>query len=290
MQEIVYHAPRSITEVRQILAQYADAKVLAGGTDLVPQLREMRVAARHVIDIKHVPELTEITLLPGGAWRIGAAVNIGALGRHATFRAAHPDLLAAAQLIGSLQIQNRASLGGNLCNAAPSADAVPILICMGAIAEIAGSTQRRRVPVEGIGTGPGRTSLGSGEVLVAIEVPPPQLRTARTYLRFTPRREMDIAIAGVAAELRLDANGHIADARIALASVAPTVLVASTASRLLIGAEATKDGTEAAAAAAAHEARPISDARASADYRRGLIRTLTARVLSTALSRLGAKI
>jgi carbon-monoxide dehydrogenase medium subunit len=289
LQEIVYHAPRSVAELCQILADHPGAKVLAGGTDLVAQLREGRRAAGHIVDAKRSPELIGIERRPDGGWRIGAAVTVGALGRHPEFAAAHPALLAAARLIGGLQIQNRASLGGNLCNAAPSADAVPILVCMGAMAEICGATGRRRVPVEEIGTAPGRTSLAPGEVLVALELPPPRPRTASAYLRFTPRREMDIAVAGVAAEISLATDGRITDARIALASVAPTVMLARSASHVLSGARPDVHCLREAARAAAREARPISDARATADYRRALVETLTQRVLAKLVDRIGAQ-
>lgn len=289
LQDLVYHAPHTVPEACRILTEHPGAKLLAGGTDLVPQLREGRVSARHVVDVKRIAEVTGIEQRPDGSWRIGASTTIGALGRHRGFATAFPDLLATACLIGSLQIQNRASLGGNICNAAPSADAVPVLICMGAVAEIAGGSGRRHIGVHEIATAPGRTCLAAGEMLVALELPAPRARSACAYLRFTPRREMDIAVAGIAAAISLDSNGRIHDARIALASVAPTVLLAEDAARALVGEAPDAASLGAAAAAAARASRPICDARASADYRRALIETLTRRVLTGLVDHLGAQ-
>lgn len=256
------------------------ARPLAGGTDLIPQVREGRRSVAHVVDVKRVPELKQLTRSPDGSWRIGAAVSVGELGRDAAFAREHAPLLEAARLIGSLQIQNRAGLGGNICNAAPSADGVPILICLGAEAEIAGLSGRRRIPVAAVGIAPGRTSLAPADILVAIHLPPAAPRSGAKYLRFTPRREMDIAIAGAAAWFALDTNGTIADARIVLASVAPTVLSADGASARLVGHRPTEALFDDVTAAAAAEARPISDSRGSADYRRDLVAVLTRRALA----------
>jgi CO/xanthine dehydrogenase FAD-binding subunit len=243
-----------------------------------------------VVDLKHIPELKALTRDHDGSWHIGAAVSVGELGRDLAFAREHAPVLEAARLIGSLQIQNRAGLGGNICNAAPSADGVPILVCLGAEAEIAGPRGRRRVPVAAVGTAPGRTSLEPSEILLAIHLPPPAPRSGAKYLRFTPRREMDIAIAGAAAWLTLEANGSIADARIALASVAPIVMSADKARARLIGHDPSEVLFTEAAAIAAAEARPISDSRGSADYRRDLIAVLTRRALAACAIQAGIRL
>ena len=289
MQDFIYKRPETIDEA--IVAMGADdARALAGGTDLVPQLREGRRRAAHIVDLKHIPEMTTITLLPDGSVSIGAAVSATAIARHAAIAAGYPAVAESAQLIGGVQVQNRASLGGNICNAAPSADGVPALICHGAQALIAGPEGTREIPVEAIFAGPGRTTLAPGELMVAIRLPPVAPRTAGAYLRFTPRREMDIAIAGAAAWLRLGADGSIAEARVALASVAPTPIRAPTAERKLLGERPDAALFEVTGRCAAQDARPISDTRGTAGYRTTLVAVLVARALADCGRRLGLEV
>jgi CO/xanthine dehydrogenase FAD-binding subunit len=279
MQPFSYQSPTSISEAASLLAQ-AGAKALAGGTDLIPQLREGRRQAGHVVDLKLIPELTATGVLDDGALAIGAAVTATAVARHEVVRSRYPALAQAAGMIGSLQVQNRATLGGNVCNAAPSADAVPPLMVLEAVAIIAGADGERRVPLESLFAGPGRTSLATDELLVAIELAKPRSRSASHYMRFTPRREMDIAVVGVAASITCDAQGVISTARVALASVAPTPIRSASAEALLAGQMLDADIVAAAANAAVDDARPISDTRGSADYRRELVSVLTRRVLA----------
>jgi xanthine dehydrogenase FAD-binding subunit len=279
LQEFVYESPRTIDEAVAAMA-VGDARALAGGTDLIPQLREGRRRAGRVVDLKRIPSLTDIVALPDGGISIGAAATASAVARHARVAAGYPAIAQSALLIGGVQIQNRASLGGNICNAAPSADAVPALLCHAARAVIAGRDGRREVALETVFRGPGRTTLEAGEILVAILLPSAPPRSAATYLRFTPRREMDIAIAGAGTWIRLDDRGVIAEARIVLASVAPTPIRAPAAERRLIGETPTRALFEEAGRVAAGEARPISDTRGSADYRRSLVTVLTARALA----------
>jgi xanthine dehydrogenase FAD-binding subunit len=279
LQEFAYERPETIADAVAAMAA-VDARALAGGTDLVPQLREGRRQAGRIVDLKRIPELTAIAALPDGGFSIGAAATATAVARHAGLAAAYPAVAQSAQLIGGVQIQNRASLGGNICNAAPSADAVPALICHEARAAIAGRSGRRDVAVEAMFRGPGRPALEPGEILVSILLPPPQPCSAARYLRFTPRREMDIAIAGAGTWIRLDASGAIAAARIVLASVAPTPIRAPSAEQKLIGEKPTRALLEEAGHLAAGDARPISDTRGSADYRRTLVAVLTARALA----------
>jgi CO/xanthine dehydrogenase FAD-binding subunit len=288
LQEFVYECPRTIEEAVAAMAT-GNARALAGGTDLIPQVREGRREAGRIVDLKRVPELTAIATLPDGGFCIGAAATASAVARHARLAAAYPAVAQSAQLIGGVQIQNRASLGGNICNAAPSADAVPALICYAARALIAGRNGTREAAVEEMFRGPGQTTLAPGEILVSVLLPAPAPRSAAKYLRFTPRREMDIAIAGAATWIRLDAQGAIAAARVVLASVAPTPIRAPSAERRLIGERPTRALLEEAGRLAAGDARPISDTRGSADYRRSLIAVLTARALADCCRQLEAE-
>ena len=289
MQEFVYERPRTVEEAVAAM-RGDDARALAGGTDLIPQLREGRLRTERVVDLKHIAELTAISALPDGGIAIGAAATAAVLSRHATIAANYAAIAQSACLIGGVQVQNRASLGGNICNAAPSADAVPALLCHQARAVVAGPNGRRELAVEALFKGPGKTSLEPGEILVAILLPPAQPRSAAKYLRFTPRREMDIAIAGAGTWLRLDADGAIAEARIVLASVGPTPMRAPTAEHKLAGERPTRALLEEAGRLAAGDARPISDTRGSADYRRSLVAVLTARALADCCWQLGVGI
>ena len=289
MQEFAYQRPETIVAAVAALAA-AQTRALAGGTDLVPQLREGRREAACVVDLKHVPELMAVTATADGGVSIGAAATAAFVARHPLVADRYPAVAQSAQLIGGTQVQNRASLGGNVCNAAPSADGVPALICHGARAAILGTHGRREVLVETVFAGPGRTNLAPDELLVEIILPPAAPRSAAAYLRFTPRREMDIAVAGAGAWLRLGDDGTIAQARIALASVAPTPIRAPMAEQRLVGGRPDSALFEEAGRLAAQDARPISDTRGSADYRRKLVSVLTARVLADCARQLGLEV
>ena len=279
MQDFAYVCPATIEDA--IAAMRAEgARALAGGTDLIPQMREGRKRVACVVDLKRIPQMTRIAAGADGALMLGAAASASAVARHPAVAQTYPAVAASARLIGSLQVQNRASLGGNICNAAPSADAVPALISHQASLRIAGPGGARDELLETFIRGPGKTSLAPGELLVSIVLPPVAPRSAAAYLRFTPRREMDIAVAGAAAWVRLDVDGTIAQARIALASVGPTPLRALAAEAYLISKRPTAELFEAAGRVAAGDARPISDTRGSADYRRSLVAVLTARALT----------
>ena len=288
MLELDYHQPTTVQEAIQALSS-EDARPLAGGTDLIVQLRERRRTARHIVDLKKVPELTKVTREADGGWRIGAAASIIQLGRNKDFATEHHALLESARLIGSLQIQSRASLGGNVCNAAPSADAVPLLFSLGATAVVIGPEGERRIAVADIATGPGRSALRKGELLVAILLPPKRSRSAEKYLRFTPRREMDIAIAGAGVSFALNEGGIISQAAVTLASVASTPLPSASAAKLLIGQRPGMELFARAGLAAAADAQPISDTRGSADYRRHIVSVLTKRALEACALELGMR-
>ena len=286
MRDFVYERPETVNEAVALL-RGGDGRLLAGGTDLIPQLREGRRLAARVIDVKRIPALAAISTPPEGGVVIGAAANAAAVAGSSAIGRDYPAVAQSARLIGGVQIQNRASLGGNICNAAPSADGVPALVCHAAQAHIAGPAGARQMRLEELFAGPGRTRIDAGELLVSILLPPPAPRSAVKYLRFTPRREMDIAIAGAGTFIRLDEQGTIAETRVVLASVGPIPLRAPSAERTLAGERPTRPLLEEAGRRAATDARPISDTRGSADYRRVLIAVLTTRALTDCCRQLG---
>lgn len=276
--------PRTVPSCLKALAERGvDAKLVAGGTDLLPQLKNALLKPSLVVDLSGVPELRRIRATRRGL-RVGAAVTAREIELNAQVRARYLALAESGALVGSVQIRNLATVGGNLCNAAPSADMAPPLLALEAEAVIAGPQGERRVPMESFFTGVRRTVLAHDEMLVELVVPPPGARSGGHYLRHTPRRELDIAVVGVASQLTLS-NGVCAKARIALAAVAPTPVRATAAEQALEGQPVTPEAIERAAELAVGAARPISDQRGSADFRRHLVRVLTRRTLTTALAR-----
>ncbi len=281
-----YEAPRSLAETVALLSgANGAARILAGGTDLLAQMRMGSAAPELLVDVKKIPELGGIEELPEGGFRVGAAVCGAELGEHEALKKSWPGVVEAAGLIGSAQIQSRASLGGNLCNASPAADSVPALIAAEAVCTIAGPNGLRTLPVEQVVTGPGRTSLGSGEFVVDFRLPGRPAHSGDAYLRMIPRSEMDIAIVGAAVSLTLDEAGSCTAARVALAAVADTPLLVAAAARALIGTRLEQASLEAAARAASESARPIDDKRGSATYRRKLAAVLTRRAAGIAVER-----
>jgi CO/xanthine dehydrogenase FAD-binding subunit len=279
--------PRSVDEALRVLSDRgSDAKLLAGGTDLLPQMKNGLLKPACVIDLSGVASARALQSDARGL-RIGAAVAARTLERDATARATYTSLAESGALVGSVQIRNLATLGGNLCNAAPSADMAPPLLALDAEAVIVGPKGERRVPFADFFVGVRRTVLAPDEILLEIVVPAPGPRSGGNYLRHTPRRELDIAVVGVASQLTLS-NGVCSKARIALAAVAPVPLRARAAEQALEGQPVTAQAIERAAELALGVAKPISDQRGSADYRRHLVRVLTRRTLRTALARAGA--
>ncbi|GIV67289.1 xanthine dehydrogenase family protein subunit M [Caldilinea sp.] len=269
-----------------LLQQEGRARILAGGTDLIVALRERRIETDLVIDIKGIPEVEEIAYSPTEGLRIGAATPCYRIYRHPDVIRRYPGIVDAASLIGGIQIQGRASFGGNLCNASPAADSIPALIVHSAVCEIARPQGRRRVPAEEFCVAPGRTVLGKGEFLVSLHLPSPPPRFGGAYLRFIPRNEMDIAIVGVGAAVQLDeSRRRIVAARVALGAVAPTPLFVPEAGEALIGAEVGEEAFAQAAAIAQAAARPITDMRGTAEFRRHLVGVLTRRALAKAVER-----
>ncbi len=286
MRAIDYTAPTSLSEAVSIMAAHGDrARPLAGGTDVLVQLRSGRREADVLVDTKKIPELNGIRLDDNGL-QLGAAVACTQIYDDQAVVAAYPGLIDAASLIGSIQIQGRASIGGNLCNAAPSGDSIPPIITLGGEAHINGPNGWRTVPTENFCTGPGRSALEPGELLVAIQIPAPAANSGTAYLRFIPRNEMDIAVAGVSSTVVLDASGqNIQSARIALASVGPTPILATAAGDSLAGKAVSDDAIAEAGRLASEAATPITDMRGTIRQRHHLVDVLTRRTLNIAIRR-----
>ena len=282
MEFMRYETPASVEAAAALLCE-GGARVLAGGTDLLVQMRSGLVEPTVVVDVKHLPETREITAQHGG-FRVGAAVSGAELGEHPEVRAMWPGVVESAELIGSTQIQGRASMGGNLCNASPAADTVPALIAARATCTIAGPHGTRDVPVEAVCTGPGQTSLERGEFVVSFHLPARPARSGDAYLRFIPRTEMDIAVVGAAVNLSLDADGVCTQARVSLGAVAPTALLVPEAAEALAGTRLDERAMEALARAASAACRPIDDKRGTVEFR-----TRVAGVLAQRAARIAAE-
>ena len=261
-----------------------DARVLAGGTDLLGQVRLGRTRPQRIVDVKKIPELHEIQEDDEG-FRVGASVCGAEIGEHAGLCAHWPGLVEATELIGSTQVQGRASLGGNLCNASPAADTVPALIAASATCSVIGAQGRREVPVEEIVTAPGQTSLKRGEIVGHFRLPTRPALSGDAYLRLIPRSEMDIAVVGAGVALSVDEDGRCTACRVGLGAVAPTPLLVPEAAETLLGRvvdEAALADLEAAASAAA---RPIDDKRGTREYRIRVVGVLARRAAQVALQR-----
>ncbi len=283
MESMHYESPASVAEAIRLLADAppGSARVLAGGTDLLVQMRTGRTNPSLLVDVKRIPETRSVSVRDGELV-IGAALESVTLRGSPELEKNFPGLAEAAALIGSDQIQGRASLGGNLCNASPAADTIPPLIALGAEAEIAGPDGARRVPVADFVTGPGSTVLGRGEFLVALHVPLPAARSADAYLRLIPRTEMDIAVVGAAVSVTLDAGGSCAAARVVLGAVAPTVIEVPDAAAALVGSPLDDAALARAGEAATAACSPIDDLRGTIDYRRKVAAVLTRRAAAIA--------
>lgn len=283
MEAIKYARPDNIGDAVRYLGT-AGARPLAGGTDLLVQLRGGHARPALIVDLKGIAELRRIDATPEG-YRVGAAVAGAELGAHAGFAATWPGVVEAFQLIGSTQIQGRASLGGNLCNASPAADSVPALIAAGAHCTVAGPAGTRSVAVEDICTAPGRTSLAPGEFVVDFLFPTPPAHSADAYLRFIPRTEMDIAVVGAAVCMSLDADGRCVTARVALGAVAPRALLVPAAGAALVGTTVDDAALEQCAAAARAACAPIDDKRGTIEFRTRVAGVLARRAAKIAHER-----
>ena len=279
-----YESPESIESAVALLANGVGTRILAGGTDLLVQLRAGLVEPELVVDIKNIRETREITAENGG-FRVGAAVSGAELGEHTDLKRAWPGVVEAVELIGSTQIQGRASMGGNLCNASPAADSVPALIAAAALCTVAGPGGQREVAVEEICTGPGQTSLGRGEFVVSLFLPQRAPRSGDAYLRFIPRTEMDIAVVGAGVNLSLDESGVCSAARVALGAVAPTAMLVPEAGAALVGTRLEDADLQAMAAAASAACKPIDDKRGTVEYRVKVAGVIARRACAIAFER-----
>jgi aerobic carbon-monoxide dehydrogenase medium subunit len=281
-----YLEARSVRQAVSLLLKHqGKAKVIAGGTDLIVQMRRRMKRPQYVIDISRIRQLDYVRRGKNDL-RIGALTTMGSLVRSQEVRKRCAVISQAASQVASLGVRNIGTLGGNLCNASPSADTAPILIGLSAIARIEGPEGKKEVPLEDFFTGPGTTVLGAGELLVEVAVPLPRAGTGATYLKHGIRGSIDLSIVGVAAVIALDGDaGPVKEARIVLGAVGSTPMRATKAEGMLMGKAATEDGIALAARAASEESRPITDVRATAEYRREMVEVFTRRALRQALER-----
>ena len=283
-----YVAPESVADTVAVLSEHAQsgerAQVLAGGTDLLVQMRSVDNAPRTIVDIKNLEETNRLEIGDNEIY-IGAAIASAALFENEALKSLLPGLLEASDLIGSTQIQGRATMGGNLCNASPAGDSIPAMIAVGAVCDIANAGGGRQVPVEEFVTGVGTNSLDAGEFLLGLKIPAPSDNTRDAYLRFIPRTEMDIAVAGCGVSVTVESDGSCSAARVGIGAVAPTALLVPEAASALIGTQLDEAALQAAGEACTAAASPISDKRGTADYRRKVIAVLCRRAAAIAKSR-----
>ena len=285
MSQLDYLAPTTAEEAIAALGKAGGAaRVLSGGTDLLVQLRAGRLAPGLIVDLKRIAGAIGIRQEAGG-FVIGAATPGAVLGEHAALVQAWPGVIEAANLIGSTQVQGRASLAGNLCNASPAADSVPAMVAARAVCVVVGPSGRREVPAEAIAISPGKTSLAQGEFVLEIKLPARPPRSGDAYLRSIPRTEMDIAVVGAGVSLTLDASGVCTAAHVALGAVAPTVLLVPEAGAALVGTKVDEAALAALDAAARAACKPISDKRGTAEYRTKIAGVLARRAAVIAYKR-----
>jgi CO/xanthine dehydrogenase FAD-binding subunit len=284
MSEIQYRTAKNIKDaVALMAAAKGKGRILAGGTDLLVQMKSGMVAPGTIIDVKKIPEMVSITE-KDGSFTIGAAAPAAVIGEHKKLKKAWPGVVEAINLIGSTQVQGRASAGGNLCNASPAADSVPALVAAGAIVTVQGPKGKRQLPVEKFNAGPGKTTLGNGEILVSITLPKRAKTSSDAYLRLIPRTEMDIAVVGVGVSLSMKGD-TVVDARVGLGAVAPTVLLVDKAGKALVGSKLDDAALEAAAKACSDACKPIDDKRGTIRYRTKIAGVLLKRAAMIARDR-----
>jgi aerobic carbon-monoxide dehydrogenase medium subunit len=280
-----YEAPDTLEGAVALLSGApGEARVLAGGTDLLVQMRADVVDPALIVDIKKIKETRAVTEEKGG-WRIGAAVTGAELKEHPRLKQVWPGVIEAANLIGSTQVQGRATMGGNLCNGSPAADSVPALIAAGAVATLAGPEGRRDLPVEDVMLGPRKLALKKGEFVVSFLLPPRPPRSSDAYLRFIPRTEMDIAVVGSGVSLTVDDGGTITAARVSLGAVAARVLLVPAAAQAIVGSRLDRPAQDRLEAAARAACAPIDDKRGTMEFRVQVAGVLTRRAALIALDR-----
>ena len=287
MTAFAYAAPTSVSDVLTLLDDHSRSgeptQILAGGTDVMVQMRSVNREPRTIIDIKRLEETNRLEVGVEDIY-IGSAIPSAQMQEHAELKALYPGLLEAADLIGSTQVQGRATVCGNLCNASPAGDSIPALIAAGAVCDIATASGSRELAVEDFVTGVGQNALATGEFLLGVKLRRPQASTKDAYLRFTPRTEMDIAVAGVGVSVSLD-GGECVAARVAIGAVAKTALLVGEAAEALIGTVLDEASLQQAGEACQAAAQPISDKRGSAAYRRKVVGVLCRRALAVARDR-----
>ncbi|NOE18012.1 xanthine dehydrogenase family protein subunit M [Ruegeria atlantica] len=280
-----YHSPASFAEASALAANATGiTRFLAGGTDVLVQLRSELVTPDTLIDIKKIDGVRAITRNDDGSWTIGVAVTGAEMSEHPELGRDWPGVVEAMDLIGSTQVQGRATLTGNLCNGSPAADSVPAMVAAGVTVTVTGPDGTRDVAVEDIPTGPGRTSLAKGELISAINIPARGANGGDAYLRFIPRTEMDIAVVGVGVNLRLDGD-VITEARVSLGAVAPTVLLVEDCANAIIGSTLDDAALDALAAAASAACNPIDDKRGTIAFRTEVAGVLAKRAAKIAYAR-----
>ena len=288
MPSLTYVAPTTVSDAVKILAAASGpTRVMSGGTDLLVQLRSGRTKPDLIVDTKKIPGIIGITQNADGGFTIGAATSGALLGEHEALKAAYPGIVEAAQLIGSTQVQGRASLAGNLCNASPAADSVPAMIAAGTTVTIAGPAGTRTAAVESIVVAPGRTSLAKGEMITAFHLPPVKGKTGDAYLRFIPRTEMDIAVVGCGVSVTLDASGTITAAKISMGAVAPTQVQVDPS--CIIGSKLDDAALARLDAAAQAVCNPIDDKRGTIEFRTKVAGVLARRTAAIAVARAGGR-
>jgi carbon-monoxide dehydrogenase medium subunit len=285
MRRFEFHAPGTLDEALALLKRGDGVRLLAGGTDLLVHLKEGDARPSTVVSIGRLPELAGLTFDEAGGLRLGASTDMATIEASPVIRERYAALADGAGIVGSIQTRNMATVGGNIANAAPSADTAPPLVVFDAIAGIAGPNGRRELPVAELFAGPGQTVLAPDEILTGFRLPAPPPRTGSVYQRHTPRKIMDIAVVGVAVRLSLGDDGAIAEARICLGAVAPTVIRANDPEQTLTGQPPSEELFARAGELAQQAASPISDVRGSADFRRYLVGVMTKRCLAIALQR-----
>lgn len=284
-----YVRPQTAADAARLLEDETGvARILAGGTDVLVQLKAGTVEPDLIVDIKGIAGLRSVTPEAGG-FRVGAAVSGAELGEHAGVAALWPGVVEAFQLIGSTQVQGRATMAGNLCNGSPAADSVPALIAANAVARIAGPGGERDCPVGEIPVSPGRISLAKGEFITSFHLPARPPRSGDAYLRFIPRTEMDIAVASCGVSLTLDADGKVTEARIALGAVAPTALLVAPAAEAIVGTRLDEGALGALADACSAACSPIDDKRGTIEFRTRVAGVLARRAALAAYKRAGAQ-
>lgn len=287
MIDFEYYRPTVLGEAIALFDGYGErARILAGGTELINEMRFGKAKPERVIDVKHISGMDVIESTPDGL-RLGALVRIRDIETSGIVRTSSPALSHAAGTLGSVQVRNKATLGGNICRASPSADTIPPLMALGSVLKISGADGEKRVLLEDFLLGPGRTILKPGEVLTEIFVPALPADAACSYIKLSPRQAMDLAVVGVAVMLRTNSSlSECIDARVVLGAVAPTAMRATEAEAVLVGSELPEAVIGQAAEAAAAEARPVDDIRASAWYRRKMVAVLVKRGIRSALEQI----